>query len=166
MLQSVLCLFCLLVTHFKLAYQSQHHVDGSSGLKRAVLIKGAAQVSYGHFVADKFHRLQVAVGLSTTVMSYRECSMGCVNTPPCVSFNVASSPDVDGKFRCELLNEDKYNSFNQLISSQQYHHFSIKVSFDLFVFSYFELRFVELTASVRLCYVAFTKSSRLRTATL
>ena len=134
MFQVVPCLFCLLVIHLKLAYQSQYHVNGNSGLKRAVLVKRAAQVSYGHFVARKFHRLQVSVGSSTTVMSYRECAMSCVNTPPCVSFNVASSPDVDRKFRCELLNEDKYNSFNQLISSQEYHHFSIKVSSDLLVF--------------------------------
>ena len=134
MSQFVLCLFCLLVTHFKLAYQSQHHIEGSSGLKRAVLVKGATHVSYGNFVAHKFHRLQVSVGSSTTVMSYRECATSCVNTPPCNSFNVASSPDVDGKFRCELLNEDKYHSLNQLISSQEYHHFSIKVSIDLLVF--------------------------------
>ena len=116
-----------------MAYQSQHHVDGGSGLKRAVLLNGAAQVSYGNFVADKFRRLQVSVGSSTTVMSYEECAISCVNTPPCASFNVASSPDVDGKFRCELLNEDKYNSFNQLISSQEYHHFSIKVSIEFLV---------------------------------
>ena len=85
-------------------------------------------MSYGNFAVDKFHRLQVSVDSSSVVSSYRECALSCVNTPPCSSFNVASSPRSDGKYRCELLNEDKYSANpDQLVSSQDYHHYSIKV---------------------------------------
>ncbi|KAL9952657.1 hypothetical protein ACROYT_G039941 [Oculina patagonica] len=84
-------------------------------------------MSYGHFAVDKFHRLQVSVGSSSLVSSYRECALSCVDNPPCSSFNLASSPRSDGKYRCELLNEDKYSANpGQFVSSQEYHHFSIK----------------------------------------
>ena len=102
-------------------------LDGSRGLKRSVHVQ-RDRVSYGHFAVNKFHRLQVSVGSSTLVSNYSECALSCVKNPPCPSFNVASSPDADGKYRCELLNEDKYSANpGQLVSSQKYHHFSIKV---------------------------------------
>ncbi|KAJ7376516.1 DNA repair protein Rad9,Rhp9 [Desmophyllum pertusum] len=105
---------------------AHNYVDGSSGLKRGVHVQGN-RVSYGNFAVDKFHRLQVSVGSSSIVSTYRECALSCVNNPPCSSFNVGSSPRSDGKFRCELLNEDKYTaSPGQLVSSSSYHHYSIK----------------------------------------
>ena len=119
------CSTLLLITLPK-AFQSQ--LDGSHGLKRRVDVRGGIQISYGNFVVDKFHRLQVSVGSSTVVSNYTECALSCVDTPPCFSFNVASSPRSDGKYRCELLNEDKYSANpGQLVSSQDYHHHSIKV---------------------------------------
>ena len=124
-------LFCQLITHLKLAHQSQRYVNASSGLNRAALVQGAVRLSYGYVTADKFIRLQVPAGLSTLVISYKECAINCLNAPACelacASFNVASFPDADGKFQCELLNDDKYNNLNQLISAQNYHHFSVKV---------------------------------------
>ncbi|KAL9963301.1 hypothetical protein ACROYT_G032488 [Oculina patagonica] len=106
--------------------RDQSQLDGSRGLKRGVHAQGN-RVSYGHFAVDKFHRLQVSVGSSSLVSNYRECALSCVNNPPCSSFNVASSPRSDGKYQCELLNEDKYSANpSQLVSSQKYHHYSIK----------------------------------------
>ena len=142
MSQTALSFVFLLITHLKLvSCQIQLHVEGNSGLKRAPHLHGGPRVSYGNFAVDMFHRLQVSVGSSTVVSRYKECAMSCVNTPSCSSFNVASSPDVDGKFRCELLDQDKYSSLDQLISSRDYHHYSIKVSikpiFTQEVFGYF-----------------------------
>ena len=103
------------------------HVDGNGGLRRNIHVE-KNQVSYGHFAVERFHRLQGSVGLSIDVSNYRECALSCVNNPPCTSFNVASSPRPEGKFRCELLNEDEYSaSPGQLTRSQEYHHYSIKV---------------------------------------
>ena len=127
MSQYVLCVFCLFVTHVKLVYQRQVGINQSNGLRRAILVQGVARVSYGNFVADKFRRLRVPVGSSTLVISYNECATSCVNAPACASFNLASFPDADGKFLCELLDEDKYSNLNQLVSSKHFHHFSIKV---------------------------------------
>ncbi|XP_027058141.1 contactin-associated protein-like 2 [Pocillopora damicornis] len=105
---------------------AHNYVDGRSGLIRGVRVPGT-RVSYGNFAVDKYHRLQVSVGLSSVVSNYRECALSCVNNPPCSSFNVASSPRLDGQFPCELLNEDKYSaSPGQLVSSQEYHHYSIR----------------------------------------
>ena len=124
MLLSVLLGLNLLVSSSK-ADQSQ--LDGSRGLKRGVHVQGKL-VSYGNFAVDKFHRLQVLVGSSTLVSNYNECAFSCVENPPCSSFNIASSPDADGKHRCELLNEDKYSANpGQLVSLQEYHHYSLEV---------------------------------------
>ena len=126
MLQYGLCFAFFLLSAVR-ANQNDRQLDGSRGLKRGVHVQGN-RVSYGNFAVDKFHRLQVSVGSSSVVSSYRECALSCVNTPPCSSFNVASSPRSDGKYRCELLNEDKYTANpDQLVSSQDYHHYSIKV---------------------------------------
>jgi len=109
-----------------IAEQSQ--LDGSRGLKRGVHVEGN-RISYGNFAVDKFHRLQVSVGSSIVVSNYRECALSCVNTTPCSSFNVAATAArADGKFQCELLNEDKYSvNPGQLVISQEHHHYSIKV---------------------------------------
>ena len=127
MLQHGLC-FALFLLSSASAKQRDHQLDGSRGLKGGVHVRGN-RVSYGHFSVDKFHRLQVSVGSSRVVSNYRECALSCVNTPPCSSFNVASSSRSDGKYRCELLNEDKYSADpGQLVSSQEYHYYSIKVT--------------------------------------
>ena len=126
MLQYGLC-FALFLLSLARANKNYYQTDGSRGLKRGIHVLGN-RVSYGHFAVDKFHRLQVSVGSSSLVSNYRECALSCVNTPPCSSLNVASSPRLDGKYRCELLNEDKYSANpGQLVSSQDYHHYSIKV---------------------------------------
>lgn len=152
MSQYVLCVFCLFATHFKLVHQRQVDINQSNGLRRAVLVQGGARVSYGNFVADKFRRLQVPVGLSTLVISCNECATSCVNAPACASFNLASFPDADGKFLCELLDEDKYSSLNQLISSKHFHHFSIKV-LELIIFFFALLTRVYKNQFFRLWFV-------------
>ena len=126
MLQSGFC-FALFVLSTASAKQNDHQLDGSRGLKRSVPVRGN-RVSYGHFSVDKFQRLQVSAASSRAVSNYRECALSCVNTPPCASFNVASFPRSDGKYRCELLDEDKYSANpGQFVSSQEYHYYSIKV---------------------------------------
>ena len=106
----------------------QRQLDGSRGLKRGVHVQGN-RASYGNFAVDKFHRLQVSVGSLSVVNSYRECTLSCVNTPPCSSFNFAvTTARADRKHQCELLNEDKYSANpSQLVISHEHHHYSIKV---------------------------------------
>ena len=129
------CFVFVLATSLGVAYQSQLQSDGRSGLKRAVVLQGPTRVSYGNFAVHKFRRLQVSVGSSSIVTNHGDCRMSCVNTPACSSFNIASSADSDGKFRCDLLEEDMYRNPDQLISTQEYHHYSIKVHVTSFTIS-------------------------------
>ena len=126
----VLCFAYSLIFALKAAQSlDQLEIDGSRGLKRAIHVQGSEnRVSYGNFAIDKFRRLEISSGSSIIVRNYRECAASCLNNPPCSSFNVASSPRSDGTFRCELLNGDKYSTGQgQLVISQEFHHYSIKV---------------------------------------
>ena len=51
-----------------------------------------------------------------------------LNIASCFSYNMASFPDVNGKFLCELLSSDKYNNSDKFITSKEFHHFHIPVS--------------------------------------
>ena len=101
-------------------------IQGDHGLKRSAFQHG---VSYANFVTHKFQHLQGSfLNSSCDVVRAKECTFACVTNAPCVSFNVALSPNENGKFRCELLSEDKYRSPDKLSDSQQFHHYSIKVT--------------------------------------
>jgi len=104
--------------------QQQRLIQGDHGLYQQ-------GVSYANFVAHKFQHLQGPVLDSCEVYRSTECAFTCVDNAPCVSFNVALSPNENGKFRCELLSEDKFRSPDKLTDSQQFHHYSIKVSDNL-----------------------------------
>ena len=90
---------------------------------------GLKQTSFQHnFVAHKFQHLQGSLSDSSCEVVWAiDCALACVANSPCVSFNVALSPNESGKLRCELLSEDKFRSPDKLIDSQQFHHYSIKV---------------------------------------
>ena len=106
--------------------QHQLLIHGDRGLKRSRSQHG---VSYANFVVHKFQHLQGSVlDSSCEVNRATECSFACVSNAPCLSFNVALSPTENGKFRCQLLTEDKFRSPDKLIVSQHFHHYSIKVS--------------------------------------
>ena len=103
--------------------------QGDHGLKRSSFQHG---VSYANFVAHKFQQLQGSLlDSSCEVALDDECAFACVDNAPCVSFNVALSPNENGKLRCELLREDMFRSPDKLIASQQFHHYSKKVSDNL-----------------------------------
>jgi len=89
-------------------------------------------LSYLNFVVHKFQHLQGSLLDSfCKVVQEDECAFTCVDNAHCVSFNIALSPNENGKFRCELLSEDMFRSPEKMIASQQFHHYSIKVSDNL-----------------------------------
>ena len=106
--------------------QQQRLIQGDHGLKRSRFQYG---VLYANFVVHKFQYLRGSLlNTSCEVVHDEECAFVCVENAPCVSFNVALSPNENGKFRCELLSEDKFRSPDKLTVSQKFHHYSIKVS--------------------------------------
>ena len=109
--------------------RNQFLIQGDRGLKRSSFQHG---VSYANFVAHKFLHLQGSIlNSSREVLRAEDCNFACIANAPCVSFNVALSSNENGKFRCELLSEDKYRSPDKLTNSQQFHHYSIKVTDNL-----------------------------------
>ena len=117
----------LLLTAPCLAHQNQHITEGSRGLKRVSYENGVS--SYAHFVVHKIQYLQGSVldSASLEVDKPSECTLACLNNPPCFSFNLAFLPNEKKKLRCELLAGDKYRNPNKLVVSQGFHHYSIKV---------------------------------------
>ena len=118
----------LLLYYPHLTRQHQHFIQGNRGLKRSGFQHG---VSYANFAVHKFQRFQGSLlDFSLEVVQAKECALACVNSynPPCFSFNVAVLPNENGKYRCELLSEDKFRSPNKLNVSQQFHHYRIKVN--------------------------------------
>ncbi|XP_078352054.1 uncharacterized protein LOC144636728 [Oculina patagonica] len=116
----------LLLCYPFLTRQHQHLIQGNRGLKRSGFQRG---VSYANFAVHKFQQLQGSLlDSSCEVAQAKECALICVNNynPPCVSFNIAVSPNENGKLQCELLSEDKFRSPNKLTVSQHFHHYSIK----------------------------------------
>ena len=109
--------------------QHQRLIQGDHGLKRSSFQHG---VSYANFVAHTFQHLQGSLlDFSYEVVRVKECAFACVDNASCVSFNVALTPNENGKLRCELLSEDMFGSPNKLTVSQQFHHYSIKVTLKL-----------------------------------
>lgn len=109
-----------------LTHQNQHIIQGNRVLKRASYDIG---VSYAHFQVNKHQYLQGSLlDSSVEVDKPSECTLACLNSKPCFSFNLALLPNDKKKLRCELLNEDKYRSPRKLVASQRFHHYSLKVS--------------------------------------
>jgi hypothetical protein len=88
-------------------------------------------IAFANFKAHKFSYLNITSLGTDYVLNGEECSFACVDIPSCFSFNLAAFYDINGRMLCELLPSDKYNNSDKFISSQLFHHFSIRVSTSL-----------------------------------
>ena len=103
-------------------FQHRLMIHGDHGLKRS------QRVSYANFEAYNFQYLQgTLIHSSCEVVQAIDCAFACIANDPCVSFNVALSPNQSGKLRCELLSEDMFRSPDKLTNSQEFDHYSIQV---------------------------------------
>ena len=86
-------------------------------------------IAFANFKAHKFSYLNITDLVGTDyVLNGESCGFACVNAPSCFSYNVAAFSDMHGRILCELLQSDKYNNSDKLVSSTVFHHFSIAVS--------------------------------------
>jgi len=116
-------LFTVVLLRFSSSAGRDQHLIRSSHLQG---------ISHANFVVHKFKHLQGSLLDSSCEVAHDdECAFTCVDNAPCVSYNLALSPNENGKLRCELLSEDKFRSPDKLIVSQQFHHYSLKVSGNL-----------------------------------
>ena len=91
-------------------------------------IRRSDVLSYANFKEDKFSHLNIAALGDVLVDHMPECSLVCLETPPCFSFNIEAFPNVNSKRFCELLPSDMYNNTEKFNHSDTFHHFSITVS--------------------------------------
>ncbi|XP_015751613.1 PREDICTED: fibropellin-1-like isoform X2 [Acropora digitifera] len=83
-------------------------------------------VSYVNLAKDNFSYLNITALIGRDfVDNIPECSLACLDTPSCFSFNVGATRDVNNRFPCELLPSDKYNNSDKFVHSRIFHHFSI-----------------------------------------
>ncbi|XP_015758226.1 PREDICTED: EGF-like repeat and discoidin I-like domain-containing protein 3 [Acropora digitifera] len=109
-----------------LAHQSKSLIiEGDRGLRRALY---GENVFYVYFVLHQDQYLRgTPLKASLEVASPSECMLECLNNHECFSFNIASAYNEKKTLRCEILSEDKYRNAKDLIDSQVYQHYSIKV---------------------------------------
>ena len=99
-------------------------------------------VSYVNFKEDKFSYLSITILGKSQVDRTPQCSLACLETPACFSYNLAAKPDINGKLLCELLPSDKYNNSDKFMSNKFFHHFSIAVSRMSWTFMAYSVFFV------------------------
>lgn len=90
---------------------------------------GKYGVNYAHFVKNPFQRLNSAVLDSLIVSRTLECTYRCVNHQECYSVNYGIA-----SLTCELLNANKFQNWTDVVHSEIWDHYNIKVSRNLFPF--------------------------------
>ena len=85
-------------------------------------------LSYANFKEDKFSYLDITALGEDLVDHMPECSLACLQTPSCFSFNIEATPNINNKLLCQLLPSDKFNNTEKFNHSDMFHHFSITVS--------------------------------------
>ncbi|XP_067048419.1 versican core protein-like [Acropora muricata] len=80
---------------------------------------------FAYFKEEKFSHLNITALVKRFADNSFSCAFSCLNNLACFSFNFAAFPDVAGKFTCEILSSDKYNSSKGFLPSKSFHHFSI-----------------------------------------
>ena len=88
---------------------------------------------YVNFMMNEFSYLNITSVGRNLIQEEDDCAFACLNIPSCFSYNMATFPDVNGKFLCELLASDKYNNSEKFITSKEFHHFHIPVSETSFI---------------------------------
>ena len=84
---------------------------------------------HANFVEHLHTILNVSAIIFHKVSNALSCAFKCLENARCFSFNVAVFPDADGKYECQLLATDKYNSSSDLKPNNQFNHYSILVRY-------------------------------------
>ena len=125
----------ILFSYFHVSYRIAQHKPCVNSeiqeLDKAIKRDGSNDgVRYVNLAKDEFSYLNItAFNGRDFVDNMPGCSLACLDTPSCFSFNVGATRDVNNRFPCELLPSDKYNnSADIFVPSYNFHHFSIAVS--------------------------------------
>ncbi|KAL9954487.1 hypothetical protein ACROYT_G042035 [Oculina patagonica] len=97
----------------------------SSITPEVACLKAVREVTHA-FSKHEFHYLNVHKAGTFTVNDIFDCTFECLQTPSCVSVNLAASKGADGKLWCEVLSSDKYIDSMEYKGNESSHHLSIK----------------------------------------
>ena len=88
-------------------------------------------IRYANFVPFYNHKLNHSVGETRMVNSEEECIETCTEKEHCLSVNFKTTPKANAnkKYICEVLNTDKFNSYNFFVAALDFNHYSFTVSF-------------------------------------
>ena len=84
-------------------------------------------VSFAKFIRTPSVKLDVYSFASLSVSKLGECTFECLNLKGCESVNFGRT-SFDGKHSCELLRINKFAKAKQVVPSDKFDHYYIKVS--------------------------------------
>lgn len=121
-LPSSISKFLFLVTLMTASHDLENVTGEPVSLKRTL----DSGIRYAQFVGNSFTELTNSSFATLKVESLGECTFQCINSQKCISVNFAGH-QTQGKHICELLNEDKFSRSDKVVSSDDFHHYHIKV---------------------------------------
>ena len=86
------------------------------------------QIIFLNFVPYLDSVLNVAAIVSKFTTNIEDCQALCMNTPLCLSVNVANLPDDEQRHLCQMLATTKNNELDRFGRSETFHHYSTIVS--------------------------------------
>lgn len=84
-------------------------------------------VSFAMFIKASSVKLDTVRLANLKVSKLGECTFECLNHEECLSANFGRT-SIDGKYSCELLRMDKFRRSDELVASNEFDHYYIKVS--------------------------------------
>ena len=84
-------------------------------------------LGYANFVRNQFSKLTASYLATVQVSSLGQCTLECISHKQCVSVNFGENQS-QGRHTCELMKTDKFKTPENFTSSQDFHHYNIKVS--------------------------------------
>ena len=86
------------------------------------------QINFVNFMPYLYSVLNVSAIVLKFTASVEDCQALCMNTPRCLSVNVAILPDDEQRHLCQMLGTTKKNVSDCFAPSETFHHFSTIVS--------------------------------------
>ena len=84
-------------------------------------------VSFAKFIKASSVKLDTVRVADLKVSKLGECTLECLKHEECVSTNFGLT-SIGGKYSCELLRMDKFRRSGELVASNDFDHYYIKVS--------------------------------------
>ena len=140
-------IFLISTSSFKESISRNHFNSSYSFLYQNTGQTPNVKFVFANFRAHKGYHLNVTTVGTELVQRSSECALKCLESDPCLSFNLADLDDNIDNLLCELLPSDHYTHSDKFITNHLWYHYSVAVK--LFFFFYFILlsRFIIIVIS-------------------